>query len=357
LQPDPDIDVSPYHRHHRLRAGASAAIVCALAAACGRIGYDPLASELPDALAPKPDAHAPAGGSGGDASNDGPPDTGDDSADATLDGPEGMDAADDGAEPDAADAAAEACAVSSVADYCASLPPLPAPPVIDGVLDCGPALLAIPAVGWTGPSPLPAFPPGNATEIAAAWRPDGLYVFLAVTTPAAIPADPAAPVFYGAGVELFVDDDAMYLAPPTFDNPGTIQLIVTAPSASPDASATDAGAFSAWRAEGFRNAADQGPWASTQFAMFPSAGGFVFEGFVGARDLGLASWTLAAGQHVGLDVAVDVSYTSAATTGPQGHRVGQYFLHIAPPPPDGGPPIGWPFQDPRAFCAPLLGSM
>ena len=269
--------------------------------------------------------------------------------------------ASDSSEEAVADAGTEAgpdadasCPVSAVADYCTGLPPLPAPPVIDGVLDCGPALLPMAPVFWSGPSPLPAFPPGNSTELAAAWRPDGLYIFMAVTTPQAIPADQGSPVFYGAGVEIFVDDDGTDMSPPSYDNPGAIQLIVTAPPnpmVAPDAMPTGV------RAEGFRNAADQGPWASTQFGSFSTPTGFVFEGFVAAPDLGLAAWPLAAGQQIGFDVSVDVSYATAATTGPQGHRVGQYFLHVAPAPVGDAAPIGTPFADPRSFCTPMLTSM
>jgi hypothetical protein len=222
-------------------------------------------------------------------------------------------------------------------------------PVIDGVLDCGPALVPITPLDWSGPSPLPPFPAGNSATLAAAWRPDGLYVFVDVTTPAAFPADAADPVFYGAGVELFVDSDGTSVSPPTYDNPGAMQLVVAAP---PDATTTGR------RAEGFRNAVDEGPWAPTQFGAFPSSSGFVVEGFVAAADLGLATWAQTAGGAVGLDVAIDVSYPTAAMTGAQGHRVGQYFFHLGTSPADGGDgaAIGLPYSDPRAFCTPTLAA-
>jgi hypothetical protein len=306
--------------------------------ACGRIGFDPLPED---------------GGSAADASIDheGPPDALADTT--TTDGfADAPGEATDDAEPNdatsSADSAADAaCVVSQVVDYCAALPPLPAAPVIDGVLDCGPALVPVTPLDWNGPPPLPPFPAGNSTELAAAWRPDGLYVFMAVTTPSATPADPADPVFYGAGVELFVDNDGVYASAPTYDDPGTIQLVVAAP---PDAMTTSR------RAEGFRNAADEGPWASTQFGAFPSATGFVFEGFVAAADLGLPSWSLASAQRIGFDVGVDVSFPTASTTGPQGHRVGQYFLHVGAPVDDASPP-GAPYSDPRSFCTPTLAPM
>lgn len=218
-------------------------------------------------------------------------------------------------------------------------------PVIDGVLDLSPcALVDMAPEFWSGPAPLPPFPPGNSTRIAVAWRPDGLYLFIDVTTPASFPAEAGTPDFFGAGVEVFLDDDGTYASAPTYDNPGTIQYVVTAPDG------TDA---STARAEGYRNAADQGPWTSARFGTFPTPTGFVFEAFVVAADLGLTTWALAAGGNIGLDLAVDVSFMTESMTGPQGHRVGQYFFHVAPT--DAG--IGSPFADPRSFCTPTLSSM
>jgi hypothetical protein len=324
------------------RAGlACLAVAAAWAGGCGRIGFDPTtedagraADAAVDGRASSPPRDAASDGFG-EAAFDGPPDA---TPDVTIA---------DVQVADAADAAADAtCTVSTVADYCAALPPLSAAPIIDGVLDCGPALVAIAPVDWNGPPPLPPFPAGNSAELAAAWRPDGLYVFVSVTTPAAFPAEATDPVFYGAGVEVFVDNDGVYASAPTYDDPGAIQLVVAAP---PDATTTGR------RAEGFRNAADEGPWASTQFGTFPSSTGFVFEGFIVAADIGLASWMLAAGDTVGFDVSIDVSFTTAAMTGPQGHRVGQYFLHVEAPVGDAAT-ITTPYQDPRAFCTPPLAS-
>jgi hypothetical protein len=305
---------------------------------CGRVGFDSPAAQ--DAGGRLPEASAER-----DSALDAPEEG---AVDAAVDGSVDAGMAGDVGVVDApGDAAGAMCPVSATVDYCAALPPLPAPPIIDGVLDCGPMLVAMPPVGWSGPPPLPAFPDGNSAELAVAWRPDGLYVFLAVTTPAAFPADAADPVFYGAGAEVFVDSDAVYVSPPSYDNPGAIQLIVAAP---PDATTPS------HRGEGFRNATDEGPWASTQFAAYPSATGFVFEGFVVAADLGLSSWTLSAGDRIGFDVAVDVSYATTSMTGPQGHRVGQYFFHVGAAPGDAAA-FGLPYGDPRSFCAPTLAPM
>jgi len=265
--------------------------------------------------------------------------------DASLDGSPG-DARDGGA--DGADASETSCVVSPIVDYCSGVPSLPAPPVIDGVLDpCGPTLVPITPVGWIGPSPLPPLPSGNSSELAVAWRPDGLYVFIAVTTPAyfASPEDAGTPIYYGAGVEIFVDSTGVYTDPPAVNDPGGIQLIVEAP---PDATTEGQ------RGDYYRDSVDEGPWTSNKFGTFPTANGFNFEGFVAAADLGLATWTLQAGQNIGFDLAVDVSYTTASMTGSQGYRVGQYFFHVAAPPVDGGTAIGQPFADPRSWCTPTL---
>jgi hypothetical protein len=326
-----------------------AAAAASATAACGRIGYSLLPEEPgrnpTDASSDRSVRNTVDAGRS-DATADGGVDATEDSPAPEADG--GPEDALSDATLDATDGGGEAgCPDSDVTDYCDAIPPLPSPPVIDGVLDLSPCFLVdMTPEFWSGPSPLPPFPAGNSTQIAAAWRPNGLYVFLAVTTPAYFPADADAgePVFYGAGVELFVDSDGVYTDPPNYNDPGTIQIVVTAPS-SPSGPTQ--------RAEEFRNAADEGPWASTQYGTFPTAAGFNFEGFVVAADLGLTTWSLSAGSTIGFDVAIDVSFTTASMTGAQGHRVGQYFFHVAPA--DAG--IGAPFADPRSFCTPTLSSM
>ncbi len=320
-------------------AGVAGLLVLApTGSGCGRVGFDSPAAG--DAARPVLEASVER-----DGAPDAPEETPSDApVDASVEADVSVDAG-------SMDAPADAmCALSVTVDYCTALPPLPAPPVIDGLLDCGPALIPMPPVDWIGPAPLPPFPDGNSAELAAAWRPDGLYIFMAVKTPAAFPADAADPVFYGAGAEVFVDSDAVYAGAPAYDNPGAIQLIAAAPIDAMTPSR---------RAEGFRNATDEGPWASTQFAVYPSATGFVFEGFVVAADLGLSSWALSAGAAIGFDVAVDVSYTTAAMTGAQGHRVGQYFFRVGTAAADAGDAaaFGLPYGDPRSFCSPTLAPM
>jgi hypothetical protein len=366
------------HRHLVLVVSVTLAI-----GGCGRIGYEPL-----------PEGAGPA--DGGPRAHDAP---GVDAMEAMAAEAGGDSPGDVTSEPDA-DAA---CSMSAAVDYCQRIPPLPAAPVIDGVLDCGPTLVPIVPEDWRGAAPLPPFPAGNSAAVAAAWRPDGLYVFMEVTTGVAVPADPPSLDYRGAGVELFVDDDGSFASPPNYDNPGTMQMIaVSPPYALPDASAgscpdasadasvdvssdakTDASSDAsadalsdaltdapkdAWsdaattgqRAERWRGGTNLGPWTSTQFGTFPTPGGFVFEGFVVASDLGLSSWSLAPGKMVGFDVAVDVSFPTVCTTGLDGHRAGQYFLHVSVAPADAAPDaaaIGPPFVDTRSFCTPTLTAM
>jgi hypothetical protein len=353
------------------------------AGGCGRIGYDPL-PEVPADGAPRPrDATADVTADG-DATQPSALEASDEAA--TDAAPDGVPDAEDGPADGEADAES-GCATTAAVDYCQSVPPLPAPPVIDGVLDCGPTPVPIVPEDWRGAAPLPPFPPGNSAQVAAAWRPDGLYVFIAVTTPVVIPADPAQLAYYGAGVEVFVDGDGLFTTPGLYDVPGTIQVIVPSPPYDPaDASATvcpvdaaadaddasdggaseDAGADAAEaaapgrRAEVYRNEADLGAWTSSQFGTFPTATGFVFEGFFVAADLGLPSLALAAGGQVGFDFAVDVSFPDYCTTGLEGHRAGQYFMNVATTAADAAEdaaPIGPPFADTRSFCTPTLAGM
>jgi hypothetical protein len=304
-------------------AGWHPLVVLAVACSCGRIGYASLGETSDAAVVAPSDATA-------DASS--PADT-----DGPLDSPAGL--AEAAAEGGAMDSPLESgCASSADTDYCTELPFLPAPPVIDGVLDCGPSAVTLVPVDWSGPSPLPPFPAGNSATLAAAWRPDGLYVFVSVVTPVIVPADASSPLFFGSAVEIYVDSDGMFPAAPAYDNPGAIQLVAAAPP----------GGARVTQGEGYRDSTDQGPWASTLFGTFPTATGFVFEGFVVAADLGLANWALASALQIGFDVAVDVSYSTASMTGDQGHRLGQYFFHV------GTPPINPPFEDVRSFCTPLL---
>src|SRR5689334_12489162 len=59
------------------------------------------------------------------------------------------------------------------------------------------------------------------------------------------------------------------------------------------------------------------PWEGDSF---PTPDGYVFEAVVSAADLGLASWALATGEHVGFDIGLNVS-AATPDSGTQGTRV------------------------------------
>ena len=339
---------------------APAAAGLRASAACGRIGYDLLPAHADDAGAA---AHEDASRQDATTRDDGAVDaleggvddatlTDAGEASATPSGDEGDvsvpaegggDATADDAESEAAADAGDAgvtadaaCVTSAIVDYCSALPSLPAPPVIDGRLDCGPALLPIVPVSWTGPGVVPA---GNSAKLAAAWRPDGLYVFVEVTDPELIPADNGDPPWYGDGAEIYVDNDGLFPNSPAYDTANTtVQLVTEAPATATSTSQI---------AETYRAQNASGPWTSTTFEAFGTPTGYVLEAFVTAPDLDLTTWALAPNQNIGFDIAVNVSYPST-TPGTQGHRLGQYFLFVAPP------PAGGPYVDVRSFCTPTL---
>ena len=335
---------------------------------CGRVGFDPLGSHSPAGT--NPDASSGSdgagdggstgaggggvsGGDGGSISAGGASGEGGTSASggasglggvSSTSGSGGMSGADAG--PKIRDAGPDVpvlppCNVTAVADYCASVPALPTVPVIDGNPDCSLPLAPMPELGWTG----------GATAIDAhaeygfAWRPDGLYLYVRVRDPSLVPADSTREVWQGDALEIYVDGDGAYAAPPAYDDPGTRQLVAGAP-----ASATSTSAVGKVYASGHPTV--EGPWTSTRFRSFGRSDGYVVEAFIGAADLGLASLSLASGGKVGVDLSVDVSYPTdqGADAAGFGNRVGQYFLRLGSV--NGGNVL--PPFDVRAFCTPSL---
>jgi hypothetical protein len=248
----------------------------------------------------------------------------------------------DGPTSEAGQAADASCtpATSTTVDYCTAVGPLPAAPAIDGVLDCGVPLWSMPVLGWGGPGVLPQ---AVRAQLAAAWRADGLYLFVHITGagPTRYPAPSGAHSYCGDAVELFVDDDGQYDVPTQYDDPGTIQLVAAAPSNS----VTTESVGEMWRGASF-----VAPWTGRYVAV-RTGDGFDVEAFVVATDLGLSSWSLAQGSHVGLDVAVDLGDpTMPATSCP---RLGQFMMQI-PDPEAGG--CNRAACNTSAFCNPTLAS-
>jgi hypothetical protein len=260
------------------------------------------------------------------------------STDAALD----ADLLDGESEAEAGDTGPDARPATQVTDYCSQVPALPEAPLIDGVIDGALHLVTLTPVGWTNTNvPLPSH---THAEFALAFRPDGLYAYVRVYDPNRLPALLADAIWRGDGVELYVDDNGMYTAPPAYDNPGTIQIIVAAP---------EDGTTPSTRSTRFVNAVDRGAWVSARFSAFPTSDGYVLEGFVEASALGLGSWTLASGGKVGVDLSINVSaLDSEFDAGIQidGRRMGQYFLNVGPA--DGC--AGRPFCTSAGFCNPTL---
>jgi hypothetical protein len=219
---------------------------------------------------------------------------------------------------------------------CDALPPLALPPTLDGRLEPGLALQAVEPVHWTGPGSVPA---GHSLSFAAAWHADGLYFYLHVVDPDRSPADATAEAWQGDGVEVYVDHDANFADAGGFDDPGTRQLIFTAP---PD------GAHNGERADAYLPPSGRvAAVGASRWITIPTATGYALELSVSAADLGLSSWTLSASARVGFDLAHNIS-APAGEAGVQGNRLGQYFMRAGA---DGAP---FPFQNSRVFCTPTL---
>jgi hypothetical protein len=237
-----------------------------------------------------------------------------------------------------ADAGSEVDAAPPPA-YCAEVPALAAAPVIDGAVDGDLALIDLPPVAWLGAGS--GVPAGQSARYAAAWRPDGLYVFVDVADTSRVVGDELA--WCGDAVEVYVDADGAFPRAPSYDDPGTAQLILAAPPA---------GASSDRRGEKWcTGCAGRYPASvdGERFVSVATARGYAVEVLVTAAELGMASWSPA--DRVGFDLAIDVSTDSdtglpCQVDGAYGSRLGQYFLRV-----DGASPT-YPFATSRAFCTP-----
>lgn len=214
--------------------------------------------------------------------------------------------------------AAVGCKASQTTDYCSRLPSLPGAPRIDGVLDCGPSLVELPVVGWTGSTPLPS---DQRARYAAAWRPNGLYFYVEVDDPQRFPAARNRSPWCGDGIEIYADADGVYPSADGYDDPGTIQLLAAAPANNANAARA---ADERYRAP---NQTAAGAWNGMHL-MVPRDGGFALEAFVSASDLDLDSWGLQAGAHVGFDLAINVSTDVNDNRANCEQRLGQYFLRV-----------------------------
>jgi len=238
---------------------------------------------------------------------------------------------DAGTKDTSGDATAQTCVLAAPPNYCAALPSLPQPPLIDGSLECGLTLSPIPPLGWTGAGA----EPDKSASYAAAWHRDGLYVYVEVHGGAIRPHPPEQPIFCGDAVELYVDSDAETDDAGMYDSSGTMQFVVAAPSATAP--------MDAFR---FIQGAPQGGWISQLLRVTPLADGYSVEALITGADLGLWEWHPNA--QLGFSIVIDV----AGTDGPPSRegctaQSGQFFLRLGEP--HGSCP-GQPWCDARAFC-------
>jgi hypothetical protein len=193
--------------------------------------------------------------------------------------------------------------------------------VIDGKLDCGLPLRTITPLDWTSTTPIPSDHQG--ARLAVAWHPEGLYFYVEVTDSAVARATSSNPVWCGDSVEVYVDSDGSYPDAPAYDDPGTIQLIAAAPSGADQPVSRDG--------ERYRDGdlATPPTWNNTNHGAYFTDTGYVFEAFVTAEDQDLASFSLQPGDHIGFDIAINLTLTSPGQAPDCDAHYGQYYLAIA----------------------------
>jgi hypothetical protein len=150
----------------------------------------------------------------------------------------------------------------------------------------------------------------------------------------------------GDGVELYVDADGQYPSAPDYDDPGTMQLLATAPARDPSTTlAVDA----RYNTQNQLRVAD---WTATRHIVVARSNGYALEALVAAADLGMSSWRLTSGGNVGIDIAINVSVAVETQKVGCGYYLGQYYLHLSRLPcnADGCRP----YSNDAAFCTPLL---
>jgi hypothetical protein len=232
-------------------------------------------------------------------------------------------------------------AAPAAALLCDSIPSLPSDPTIDGALESGLTLSTWLAAGD------PSIPPAMSISVSLAYRPDGLYFFATVADPTRDPAPAGDLTYCGDGVELYVDDDGVIQNPPAYDIPGTMQLIIAAPSD---------GATSARRGQRFvfpgtsTDSTDLGAWTSTRFVSVPTAAGYDVEAFVVASDLGLTNWALAPGGKIGWDLSWNIGGPEKAGIDACTTRSQQVHLRVA-----ASGACTPPYCNASALCATTLG--
>ncbi len=193
---------------------------------------------------------------------------------------------------------------------------------------------------WTNTTPIPT---EHSAELAIAWHPDGVYFFVHVVSPTVRPPGATDATYCGDGVEVYLDADGIFGAPPAYDSPGTRQFIIPAPTAA-----------SSTRASAHVDATTGVEWATGRAIAVRTGDGYVVEAFVKREDVFLTPGAFVSTSDVGIDVSVNVA-ASVDAAGTCGRRLGQYFLNATNrSEPPAGRCDGLPFCDVTAFCTPML---
>ena len=226
--------------------------------------------------------------------------------------------------------------------YCEEIPALSEQPVIDGVPDVDFDLEFVEPVGWN--NNVDALPDGHEMAYVVAWYNTGIYFYIEVIDPDRNPPEAGDNLYLGDGVEVYVDHDGNYLTPPPdYDYIGTRQIILPAPEddVTPTAFGTIRTA-TGWLFD---------PFTGDQWAVIPTPGGYVVEIFVVPENLNLTAMNYEAGDHIGFDLAHNVSLPPGET-GVDGNRLGQYFLKVREP--FLGDMNDFPWSNESVFCTAIL---
>jgi hypothetical protein len=232
----------------------------------------------------------------------------------------------------------DACVAPITDDYCMTLPSLPQAPIIDGEIECGLTMLPIGQNGWNHPGTTP--PADFSARYAVAYRPDGLYVFVHVTTPRRVAPPPGAMPYCGDGIEIYLDADGQYSST-TRDDPGGAQLVIPAPDAAESMSTrVFLGLGTSFIA-----------WTSSSLVAVARPDGYDIEALLVAADLRLPAWSLAAAAAVGFDLAINIGTSDPSQSEFCSTFFGQFSLRTAL---QSGSCAGVPSCTTAAYCTPRL---
>jgi hypothetical protein len=263
-----------------------------------------------------------------------------DVSDAADDPPDlEVDIANDDDAPDATADVATCLDAATLVPTCTSVPALAHEPVIDGVPECEIAMQPFPPENFR--SYMGSQPTDFSAEYGFAWRPNGLYVAFRVHRIGLFPAFASDEIYCGDAMEVFVDSDGVFAAPPGYDDPGTRQFMIPAPANTRDPVTMGVTYFDRMPVGAY----------SSNVRAIGTDDGYSGEAFVEAADLGLTTWRLAPDATIGVDVAVDLGKPASTATNCVRYA-GQFVMHFGTR--DGG--YLHPSADVRAFCTPTLAA-